>query len=630
MTRRVRALSASLELSSLFPLRPGAHSVRAYERRLHPGLVRSPSLPVPLDHFRETPISNLTPDTTAAIDQAGDALEYIVGADMDLKQVLPDGRWTAAIVHAMAFMPPWDPTGEQQQTVFGPSLAGPDGQYPAPLESTPQDRQDEWSELAEALRSPVLTSRLHDLLWELRHGAEYYKHAQSAIDALLDVARTPSLDEGARIGALDRALQLALHLRDDDRATVAAEAIFEHAEAALARGEPEAWIAVRAVALLGGTHVDDAPRIADLLERAAEAAQDRHDERLALDLLFERAEEYEREAIARRLIASLEADADDSSGFRRRIRLDEAIDIARRASLTAEAERLSVLAQAIPEDEYGFVTVSGGELDITEVVEQLKANLDNVDDLARAVVVLSSHPLPIGPEDDIRAYVLAAQQAHPVLHLLGGTVSGPYGETIWEMEDDEDKLRHGMRDHESTVIKVWGQVVGIVLSARLRDEEGEFECGSLHDILQPSERTSWIVDRLCDALRLFAEGRYDAAGHVVFPRIEAALRELCLAVGLPLHVPPAGERPGGVKLLGAMIDMLDRSLPDPAMARYLRTLLIDPLGLNLRNKLAHGLQSEAAGIHAALLIDTLLRVLLLRPNTAPMEQADEANELESP
>jgi hypothetical protein len=76
---------------------------------------------------------------------------------------------------------------------------------------------------------------------------------------------------------------------------------------------------------------------------------------------------------------------------------------------------------------------------------------------------------------------------------------------------------------------------------------------------------------------------------------------------------PIGERPGGVRSLNEVLISL-RGRLDESWHRYLWNTLAEPLGLNLRNRLAHGLAPGDA-ISAALLLHVCCFLALLRAET---------------
>jgi hypothetical protein len=75
---------------------------------------------------------------------------------------------------------------------------------------------------------------------------------------------------------------------------------------------------------------------------------------------------------------------------------------------------------------------------------------------------------------------------------------------------------------------------------------------------------------------------------------------------------PRGERSGGVRSLGETLLSLRPVFGDESWWRYLWNALAEPLGLNLRNRLAHGL-TEGNQLTAAVLLHICCFLPLLRP-----------------
>jgi hypothetical protein len=65
---------------------------------------------------------------------------------------------------------------------------------------------------------------------------------------------------------------------------------------------------------------------------------------------------------------------------------------------------------------------------------------------------------------------------------------------------------------------------------------------------------------------------------------------------------PVGDEPGGARSLGTLLLQLRGAFPDPDWHDYLFNLLANPLGLNLRNTVAHGLSPRVGAADAALLL----------------------------
>jgi hypothetical protein len=98
-------------------------------------------------------------------------------------------------------------------------------------------------------------------------------------------------------------------------------------------------------------------------------------------------------------------------------------------------------------------------------------------------------------------------------------------------------------------------------------------------------------------------------------QIEAAIAAHYVPDGAEEGPQSAGERPGGVRSLGEILGALEGRLPTAGWRAHLQNLLSDPLGLNLRNVIAHGLRGEIGREDAALLIHAACFLRLLEPQT---------------
>jgi Domain of unknown function (DUF4209) len=134
----------------------------------------------------------------------------------------------------------------------------------------------------------------------------------------------------------------------------------------------------------------------------------------------------------------------------------------------------------------------------------------------------------------------------------------------------------------------------------------------------------YTEDRVPLLRRVFAaylSGEWETAIHVAIPQIESALRRLLALCNQPLIRP---HRQGTFHLKN-----LDEVLRDPVVERalpadvktYLRTLLCDQRGLNIRNNVCHGLWGAAEFNFsiADRVIHAILVIGLLRPQASEGE-----------
>ena len=121
-----------------------------------------------------------------------------------------------------------------------------------------------------------------------------------------------------------------------------------------------------------------------------------------------------------------------------------------------------------------------------------------------------------------------------------------------------------------------------------------------------------VAERFARALELFWAEEFDESAHVLVPRIECVLRGTAHQLGIQVVWQPRPDKDvGGVEALGALLRDLGGIAAcswfvDSGWHAYLVNLLTDPLGLNLRNRISHGLHGNVDSIDAALLVQASL------------------------
>ena len=126
-----------------------------------------------------------------------------------------------------------------------------------------------------------------------------------------------------------------------------------------------------------------------------------------------------------------------------------------------------------------------------------------------------------------------------------------------------------------------------------------------------SERDANIFAR---AYRYYCKGLYDDAARTTLPSIETVIRSIAHAIYGSAYIDPKDKRDGRESSLGRLISMLDQKLPEMFL-RELKTILTDPLGLNLRNIHLHGLAKLEPKHDAAIILYTAAQLTLIRVDT---------------
>lgn len=133
-----------------------------------------------------------------------------------------------------------------------------------------------------------------------------------------------------------------------------------------------------------------------------------------------------------------------------------------------------------------------------------------------------------------------------------------------------------------------------------------------------------MAGRIADAVLRFFAGDEEGALHILVPQLEAAIRGAAARAGVVVIKTPRGPTPGGVRALGGILADLQGRL-DESWRRYLANALADPLGVNLRNQLSHGLHGPTARGDLAIAIQIACHLRLWRPNAdTPSDPEDQA------
>jgi len=112
---------------------------------------------------------------------------------------------------------------------------------------------------------------------------------------------------------------------------------------------------------------------------------------------------------------------------------------------------------------------------------------------------------------------------------------------------------------------------------------------------------------------------YIKAIHVLVPQVEHAVRTLASLSGVPTTTRGYTRGVMQTRGLGEILhDRLFRQLIDENVRRYLLAFLADPRGINLRNRVAHGLLEHDQMERA--LTDRVVQVLLALSCFATKEQ----------
>lgn len=496
-------------------------------------------------------------------------------------------------------------TGRQRDP-FGPMWVIDGQAYPKAADQMGPEVHALWQIAAESCPLALPMARWFDLLWISRFGPEPHKFAHLAIDSYVAAAEqefgnTHEVSEGLR-----RALDIALELNDGDRIESAVAALVSRAEWALRGEERLAGTALTAIEDLANLPPRYRPMaLSDLLDEAVNTYRgDAWSVEAALDIKAKLVPEQARQALRVEQVRAFVDTARSSEGLRRFAILQHAIEVAETHGLREMASALRLEVEGISEEDLGLQRIST-EVNIpAEVIDGFVDGFVGSDDLILALQQFGSY-VPSGDPDETRQKVREQMVEFPLRHIFPTMVLGPSNSLIARPTTAAEKEEHAVIEHEQFQIQFFGQMA-VEIIERLQTKHGSLSTQKVWlagGFIQPL-----VAERMIHAIELYEDGDFDASASLLTPLVERSIRELAQAAGLPITRGPTPRgQAGGVKGLGAILEALSGILNE-ASRRYFIALLSEPTGLNIRNRVSHGLTDGATNVEAALLIHVALHI----------------------
>jgi hypothetical protein len=264
------------------------------------------------------------------------------------------------------------------------------------------------------------------------------------------------------------------------------------------------------------------------------------------------------------------------------------------------AEEILLELQSMTVEELDLKAISAEVSVPAEEIDKAVLYVVGDDDWRGALRRLGAQGPPTGHVEENEAAVQKAAQEFPLRRLFPTQVIGPHRGLVFMASTEEEKQRLDLVQQEGLGLVLFAPLA-VRLLAEILARYGPPPQKELAGFLAEGPIEPDRAERLAQAIGYYCRDEHDAAGHLLAPRLEAAIRHLCVQLGIPVTRPPRGAEPGGVVTLGALLDDL-RGRMDESWRRYLAHVLSDPLGLNLRNEITHGLIPAVDQQRAALLI----------------------------
>lgn len=255
------------------------------------------------------------------------------------------------------------------------------------------------------------------------------------------------------------------------------------------------------------------------------------------------------------------------------------------------------------------------EIDRDLVEAEIEATAGAVaDDLAQALRLIGSYGPPGGTQAEVDEAVAQQRADHPFTEIFNPILLAPGTSIpIFVAEDEAGRKAMATGRHRAFACNYFAVLLIDPMLHRAAEHHGRPDHDALTELWSTEVIGSERGERIARALELFLDGHPDDCAHLLVPRLESILRDLAQASGMLVRKAPKPGALGGVKSLGQVMRYLREVSDEDTWICHLEALLCDPLSLNLRNSLAHGLQGRVSAPGAALLLQSACYLMRLRP-----------------
>ena len=476
------------------------------------------------------------------------------------------------------------------------------------LAPRPNDLADKvravWRDARDRVDDPIVRGRIGDLLY-VAEGKTAHQDARAGAHELLRLARALDWSALERAVCMARAMEVMAELNDNDaltRAAIDAAALVDELVGQDYPGPP--FIVLRAILALKPKHRPAA--LDDLLDRVITSSIGSRNLESALALAARAtSDEGRRHALRRRQLDVRIDDASSADGLAKAFRLQQATDFARRYQFPTEAAVLLKQLQDLPEEELGFETM---EFSVDVPTAEVRAEVDLIvgstaATLSDALDRLGLYGPPGGSNDDVDLDVEQQEKEFPIAGLFTQQLIGPGSSVPAFIASDAQGKRMLGRGRQR---RIYVEYLGGVLIAPMLNATVRHHGPASQEQLTEHFATTLIGpergERLGRSLQLYWEQQFDESAHVLVPRLESILRDIARADGIVISKPAQEGRFAGYISLSIVMAKLRELHADTPWLDYLEALLCDPLAINLRNDIAHGIIGRVGQVHAALLI----------------------------
>ncbi|OFW17766.1 MAG: hypothetical protein A3H27_05855 [Acidobacteria bacterium RIFCSPLOWO2_02_FULL_59_13] len=482
-----------------------------------------------------------------------------------------------------------------------------------------------WEDRAKASKNPVLRARYADLVWDLKQAITSQRpdveYARMAIDSYVEATvHHFYTSEVEGIQWVERALDLARSISDQKRVKQVVDFMFEFYDRIANPQYAGRWLFLfdNLYGKKGLIAADQEERIIanleDMLAKVSnevdEGSFNPHNVEAAGKRL---ASHYQRKGDlknVKRVIktygGAFETAAREADPLLATLWLQPVIEKYQQAGLKADAERVQLASLEKAKNIEGSMAQISAEVQIPH--EELEKYLDwfTGGDLNSSLLRIAVNFIP--DVNDARKFLLHTNQEFPLqaLFSVAKIDEGQIVATAGSVQDDEEGQLHMQLAQNIQ----FSQPFLVEALHRMRVRYKPTVEQYLDFLYQSPVFDESARNMISEGLIAYEKEDFVKAVHVLIPQTERALRNLLGILGIPVNK-QVRDQPGIMQMKNIndiLADEQVRHSLSENLWRYFQVFLADKRGLNLRNRVAHGLISvDECNRHVA---DQVLHVLL--------------------
>jgi len=291
---------------------------------------------------------------------------------------------------------------------------------------------------------------------------------------------------------------------------------------------------------------------------------------------------------------------------------ERAVQLADKSGIRDLRECAAAVLQTARDRDLSLIRVESSSELYEELFEEIRDGFIAGDTWQQALASFATCGPLNGNTERNREMVRDHHNLSPLASLFPATVFGPGNLPYFRATTPDEKFEYDLTKLEAQII---AGLCGPLIAA-LHAIPRKFglpttqELAGFLDTWPGIHRSA--LPSIVLALQRFWVGDTPGSIHTLVPKIETLIRELLIRIDFGMYALEQSNRPGQYPALGFLIDALaGRFDISESGVRFLKVVMNEPAGLNIRNQFAHGIVeygdvgTAALVIHTALFVGTL-------------------------